>query len=61
MDKPNSGIIIISYMLYVLFVSWITMLTLGAFRYKISYALTISALLTARLVYTVVKGSFASE
>jgi hypothetical protein len=61
MDKPNSAVIAISYLLYVLFVSWITMLTLGGLKYKISYGLTISALLTARLVYTVVKGTFSSE
>jgi len=61
MEQPSAVAIAISYSLYVLFVAWITMLTLGAFQYKISYSLTISALLTARLVYTVVKGTFSSE
>jgi len=61
MEKPNVAAIAISYLLYVFFVAWITMLTLGALQYKISYSLTISALLTARLVYTVVKGTFSSE
>jgi hypothetical protein len=61
MDKTAAVGAAFAYVLFVLLVTWISMLTLGAWGINISFLLTFASIFTLRMLYLVVKGNFEVE